>query len=72
LDQEKVLPKGTRIECTAHFDNSVNHPGNPDATKEVRWGEQTWEEMPIGWFDLAVDSGKDPRDVFKKKKTATD
>ncbi len=45
------LPAGTRIECTAHFDNSTDNPNNPDATKLVRWGEQTWEEMMIGFVD---------------------
>jgi hypothetical protein len=70
LDQPKVLPKGTRIECTAHFDNSANHPGNPDPTVEVRWGDQSWEEMMIGWFDLAVDAGRNPRDVLRKNKAA--
>src|SRR5438270_3600158 len=44
LAEPLVLPKGTRIECTAHFDNSVNNPFNPDPSKEVRWGDQTWEE----------------------------
>jgi hypothetical protein len=34
----------------------------------VRWGDQTWEEMMIGWFDVAVDAGKDPADVFREKK----
>ena len=68
----KVLPKGTRIECTAHFDNSPNNPSNPDATKEVRWGDQSWEEMMIGWFDLAVDADKNPSDVLRKKRAATD
>ncbi|HEX9224975.1 MAG TPA: cytochrome c [Candidatus Acidoferrales bacterium] len=55
LAQPLVLPKGTRIECTAHFDNSPNNPYNPDPTKEVRWGDQTWEEMMIGWFQVTVD-----------------
>ena len=50
-----VLPKGTRIECTAHYDNSPNNPYNPDPTKAVKWGEQTWEEMMIGWFSVAID-----------------
>jgi hypothetical protein len=50
-----VLPKGTRIECTAHYDNSPNNPYNPDPTKAVKWGDQTWEEMMIGWFSVAVD-----------------
>ena len=63
-----VLPKGTKIECTAHFDNSPNNRYNPDAKKEVRWGDQTWEEMMIGWFDVAVDAGRDPADVVREKK----
>lgn len=49
------LPKGSRIECVAHFDNSANNKFNPDPTKEVRWGDQTWEEMMIGWFNYTVD-----------------
>jgi len=36
--------QGTRIECTAHFDNSDKNLNNPDPTKLVRWGDQTWEE----------------------------
>jgi hypothetical protein len=63
-----VLPKGTRIDCTAHFDNSPNNRYNPDPKAEVRWGDQTWEEMMIGWFDVAVDANKDPADVFREKK----
>src|SRR5579871_231097 len=55
LQKPITLPKGTRIECTAHFDNSANNLYNPDPTKEVRWGGQTWEEMMIGWFSVAVD-----------------
>jgi hypothetical protein len=62
-----VLPKGTRIDCTAHFDNSPNNRYNPNPKAEVRWGDQTWEEMMIGWFDLAVDADKDPADVFREK-----
>ena len=48
------LPAGTRIECVAHFDNSPNNPANPDPKVPVRWGDQSWDEMMIGWFDLAV------------------
>lgn len=55
LDGSKVLPKGTRIECIAHFDNSANNPNNPDPKAEVKWGDQSWEEMMIGWFDVAFD-----------------
>ena len=60
LDKELLLPKDTRIECTAHFDNSPNNAANPDPTKEVRWGDQTWEEMMIGWFDVSFDAKFDP------------
>jgi peroxiredoxin/mono/diheme cytochrome c family protein len=52
------LPAGTRIECTAHFDNSADNPNNPDPSKLVRWGEQTWEEMMIGFVDYLPGSGK--------------
>jgi hypothetical protein len=51
-----AVPKGTRIDCTAHFDNSAANKYNPDPTKLVRWGPQTWEEMMIGWFDYTLDS----------------
>ena len=49
-----ALPKGTRIDCVAHFDNSPNNKFNPDPAKDVRWGPQTWEEMMIGWFTYTV------------------
>jgi hypothetical protein len=52
----------------AHFDNSPNNPANPDATQEVHWGDQSWEEMMIGWFDVAIAPDQDPMDVFKEKK----
>ena len=49
------LPKGARLDCVAHFDNSARNKYNPDPAKEVRWGDQTWEEMMIGWFDYVLD-----------------
>ena len=48
------LPAGTRIDCVAHFDNSLNNKYNPDATKDVKWGDQTWEEMMIGFFTYTI------------------
>lgn len=56
LQDPLILPKGTRIDCVAHYDNSPNNKWNPDPTKEVRWGDQTWEEMMIGWFNYTVDA----------------
>jgi peroxiredoxin len=51
------LPAGTRIECTAHFDNSAGNPNNPDPTRRVGWGDQTWDEMMIGFVDYAYLAG---------------
>ncbi len=59
------LPAGTRIDCVAHFDNSANNPKNPDPKATVRFGEQSWEEMMIGWFDIAMPADLDPRDLMR-------
>jgi hypothetical protein len=59
-----LLPKGTRIECTAHHDNSANNPANPNPNVEVRWGDQSWEEMMMGFFSVVVDANVRPQDVL--------
>ncbi len=54
------LPAGTKINCTAYFDNSEGNPNNPNPREAVRWGDQTWQEMMIGFVDYAyVEKGKD-------------
>jgi hypothetical protein len=58
LAEPKLMPKGTVLRCEAHFDNSPENPVNPDPTKTVRFGEQTWEEMMIGWFTAATLPGR--------------
>jgi peroxiredoxin/mono/diheme cytochrome c family protein len=50
-----AMPAGTKLRCLAHFDNSDKNPNNPDASKPVFWGDQTWEEMMVGWFDFYWD-----------------
>jgi hypothetical protein len=52
-----LLPKGTKLDCVAHFDNSPRNKFNPDPTQTVRWGDQTWEEMMIGWYTYTTDTG---------------
>jgi hypothetical protein len=69
LSEPKKLPAGTVLHCTAHFDNSSNNPANPDPTKMVRWGDQTWEEMMIGWFDIAVPKDAKISDILGKQRT---
>ena len=60
LDKPIHLTKGTKLEVTGWYDNSANNPFNPDPTKEVHWGEQTWEEMMMGYFNVAVDASQLP------------
>lgn len=52
LAKPKLLPKGTRIFCTAAYDNSKNNLVNPDPTVTVRWGDQSWNEMMIGYMSF--------------------
>ena len=55
LAEPRILPPGTAIVCDALFDNSTDNAANPDPSVAVRWGEQTWEEMMIGYVDVDVD-----------------
>jgi hypothetical protein len=50
----QLLPAGTTLECVGHFDNSARNPNNPDPTASVRWGDQTFEEMFVGYIDTVV------------------
>ena len=49
-----LLPGGTKLRSTAHFDNSTDNLANPDPTKDVRYGRQTFEEMMNGWVKYDV------------------
>ncbi|MBY0523039.1 MAG: redoxin domain-containing protein [Gemmataceae bacterium] len=55
LEKPVAMPKGSVLRCTAHFDNSAKNPSNPDPTKAVFWGDQTWQEMMIGWTEYTYD-----------------
>jgi hypothetical protein len=68
LAEPKLIKAGTRLTWIGYFDNSPNNPGNPDPTAEVRYGEQSWEEMMIGFFDVVVDAGIDKPTFFERKK----
>jgi hypothetical protein len=58
-----LIPKGTRLEAVAHFDNSANNPFNPDPSKQVWWGDQTWEEMMIPYFGVIVKNNVNPEKI---------
>jgi len=53
LETPLAVPVGARIECIAHLDNSPNNPLNPDPAATVRFGEQSWEEMVVGFMDVS-------------------
>jgi hypothetical protein len=62
----RALPTGTRVELTAHWDNSPNNKYNPDPTKTIRWGEQSWDEMIFAWVGVMVPRDSDPAKVIAK------
>ncbi len=62
------LQPGSKIKATAWWDNSANNPANPDPTKVVTWGEQSWEEMMIGFVDVAVDPELTNKTVYSAKR----
>lgn len=53
--QPLKLPKGTKIRAVAHYDNSAANKSNPDPTVDVKWGDQTWEEMMFTSFVYSID-----------------
>lgn len=57
LEKPLNLKSGATIECVAHYDNSTANPSNPDPTSAVTWGDQTWEEMMIGYIDVMLPVG---------------
>ncbi len=59
LAEPIFMPKGSTLEVVVHYDNSPNNRYNPDPSAEVRWGEQTWEEMMLGYYGT-VEAPKPP------------
>jgi hypothetical protein len=54
------VTKGSKLEATAHYDNSASNPFNPDPKIDVRWGEQTWEEMQYSGITYTVNTQRQP------------
>ena len=54
LDRPKPMPEGTILHTEARFDNSADNPNNPDPRRAVTFGEQTWDEMHIGYLNFAL------------------
>jgi hypothetical protein len=67
LAEPRALLAGTELQAVAWFDNSRANPHNPDPDAEVRWGEQTYDEMMVGFFDVAVPANVDKQHFFVRK-----
>jgi len=64
LAEPRLLKAGTELQAVAWYDNSKDNPHNPDPDAAVRWGEQTYDEMMVGFFDVAVPPGLDKKSYF--------
>lgn len=69
LEEPIVLPAGFQIACEASFDNSAENPFNPDPTVPVRWGDQSFEEMMVAFFEVAAPKGNLKRTVASGRPT---
>lgn len=54
LAEPLTLPVGARLHCTARFDNSEDNLANPDPSKTITWGDQSWDEMMLGYYDVML------------------
>jgi hypothetical protein len=77
LAEPLPLHEGFVIECVANFDNSAKNLVNPDPSAAVRWGDQTWNEMMVAFFEVAVPRGSwkveaehQPRELTEAEQSA--
>lgn len=68
LAQPRLLKAGTKLQAIAWYDNSRNNPHNPDPLHPVQWGDQTYNEMMVGFFDVAVPAEMDKQRFFVRQK----
>jgi hypothetical protein len=66
LAEPRILKAGTKLRAIAWYDNSKNNPHNPDPAKTVTWGDQTSDEMMVGFFDVAIPATMDKWQFFDR------
>jgi mono/diheme cytochrome c family protein len=71
LAKPMVLPAGSKIECTAHYDNSAKNPENPDPSKTVTWGQQSFDEMMVCFFNVAFPADTPSKDLLPLPESET-
>jgi mono/diheme cytochrome c family protein len=67
LTEPRFLKAGTQLQAVARFDNSRGNPHNPDPDAAVHWGEQIYDEMMVGFFDVAVPADLDKARYFLRR-----
>jgi hypothetical protein len=68
LAEPLPLKAGTKLQAVAWYDNSAANPHNPDPTRTVHWGDQTTDEMMVGFFDVAIPANLDKWQFFASRK----
>jgi hypothetical protein len=71
LAKPLFLKAGTVLRAVAWYDNSSNNPNNPDPNAEVTWGDQTHDEMMVGFFDVTIPAGMDKWQFFVRHQPGT-
>jgi hypothetical protein len=66
-----LLPKGTRLETVAHYDNSENNPNNPNAKIAVPYGPQSTDEMAVSFVGFVIDREADPTKLIRRRARST-
>jgi len=66
LAEPRLIKAGTELRAIAWYDNSPANPHNPDPDSPVTWGDQTYNEMMVGFFDVAVPAGVDKWRFFTR------
>jgi len=70
LAEPRRLKAGTTLQAVAIYDNSKNNPHNPDPDASVTWGDQTTDEMMVGFFDVSVPAATDKQQYFIRGNSA--
>jgi hypothetical protein len=66
LAEPRPLKAGTQLQAVAWYDNSAKNPHNPDPNSPVTWGDQTYNEMMVGFFDIAVPATMSKEQFFMR------
>jgi hypothetical protein len=67
FEKPVLLPKGTRLEMTAHYDNTENNPFNPNPNIDVAYGPQSTDEMAVSFIGFVIDVNGDPMKLFPRR-----